>query len=343
VKRVVGWDIGGANLKVAHVAAEPGGLAVRTASRPFEIWRAKGELRVLLQAMVAELPAADLTAVTMTAELSDAFRTKREGVGFVLDAVTGVGPEPVRVLTTAGAFVDVPTARARPLEVAAANWVATASLVARRVPAATLLVDVGSTTADVVPIQGGCVVARGRTDPERLLAGELVYTGALRTPVAAIVAHVPLRGGSCPVASEWFAVSGDVHVLLGDLDPEEYTCPTPDGRPATPEYAAERLARVVCADVEMLHPEEIRAIALAVAEAQERQIAAAIAMVAARVGEPLTVVTTGQGAFLARRAAARAGLPSQDLAELLGVAVDTAAPAVAVAWLCLDRAAGEPR
>src|SRR5262249_22201929 len=249
-------------------------------SRPFEIWRAKGDLHALLLAMAAELPAADATAVTMTAELSDAFRTKREGVGFVLDAVTGVGPEPVWVLTTAGAFVDVPPARARPPEVAAANWSATASLVARHVPAAAILVDVGSTTADVVPIQAGRVTARGRTDPERLLAGELVYTGVLRTPVAAIVPRVPLRGGQCPVAWEWFAVSGDVHVLLGDLGAEDYTCPTPDGRPATPEYAVERLARVVCADVEMLGAEEIRAIAQAVAEAQERQVAAAIATVA---------------------------------------------------------------
>ena len=334
MKRVLGWDIGGANVKVAHVEAGAGGLTVRTESRPFEIWRAKGELRALLRALAAELPPADATAVTMTAELSDAFRTKREGVGFVLDAVTGVGPEPLRVLTTSGAFVDVATARARPLETAAANWVATATLVARHVPDA-LLVDVGSTTADVVPIRGGGVAARGRTDPERLLARELVYTGAVRTNVAAVVPHVPLWGGQCPVASEWFALSGDAHVLLGDLAPEEYTCPTPDGRPATPEYAAERLARVVCADVEMLRPAEIRAIASAVAEAQVGEIAAAMAAVAARFAAPLTAVTTGQGAFLARRAAERAGLPWRELAELLGLPLDTAAPAVAVAWLCL--------
>ena len=116
------------------------------------------------------------------------------------------------MLTTSGAFVDVATARARPLETAAANWVATATLVARHVPDA-LLVDVGSTTADVVPIRGGGVAARGRTDPERLLARELVYTGAVRTNVAAVVPHVPLWGGQCPVASEWFALSGDAHVL----------------------------------------------------------------------------------------------------------------------------------
>ena len=203
----------------------------------------------------------------MTAELSDVFRTKREGVGFVLDAVEAVSRAPVRVFTTAGSFVDTATARARPLDAAASNWVATAMLVGRFVPDA-LLVDIGSTTTDVIPVTGGRVAALGRTDPERLLAGELVYTGVLRTNVAAIVRRVPLRGGECPVASELFAVSGDVHVLLGSLGPDDYTCPTPDGRPPTPEFAGERLARVVCADGDMLGAEEIRAIAVAVAEAQ---------------------------------------------------------------------------
>ena len=49
-----------------------------------------------------------------------------------------------------------------------------------------LLIDVGSTTADVVPIVAGRVAATGRNDLERLQAGELVYTGVLRTNLAAI-------------------------------------------------------------------------------------------------------------------------------------------------------------
>jgi hypothetical protein len=250
--RVLGWDIGGANIKAAVVRAGPEGRAVDVVSRPFEIWRDRRALADVLRAVAAELPAADAVAVTMTAELSDAFRTKREGVGFVLDAVERVASAPVRVFTTGGAFVDAATARARPLEAAASNWVATAALVARSVSEA-ILVDVGSTTTDVVPIRDGRIAALGRTDPERLLAGELVYTGVLRTNVAATVRRVPLRGGECPVASELFAVSGDVHVLLGALRPEDYTVPTPDGRSATAAFAAERLARVVCADREMLH------------------------------------------------------------------------------------------
>src|SRR5262245_58379750 len=270
----------------------------------------------------------------MTAELSDVFRTKREGVGFVLDAVEAVSPAPVRVFTTAGEFVDGATARAHPLDAAASNWVATAVLVGRFVPDG-LLVDIGSTTTDVIPVRGGRVAAQGRTDPERLLAGELVYTGVLRTNVAAIVRRVPLRGAECPVASELFALSGDVHVLLGALAPEDYTCPTPDGRLATPEFARERLARVVCADGEMLGTEEVRAIAAAVAEAQVVEIAAALARVAGRLARPAPVVATGLGSFLVWRAAERAGMPVVDLTDVLAIDIGAVAPAVAVAWLAL--------
>jgi probable H4MPT-linked C1 transfer pathway protein len=335
--RVLGWDVGGAYVKAAVVEAGSGRRTVHTASRPFEIWRDKHALPDVLRALAAELPPSESVAVTMTAELSDVFRTKREGVGFVLDAVEIVSQAPVRVFTTAGEFVDTTTARARPLDAAASNWVATAMLVGRFVPEA-LLVDIGSTTTDVIPVVGGRVAALGRTDPERLLAGELVYTGALRTNVAAIVRRVPLRCGECPVASELFAVSGDVHVLLGSLSPADYTCPTPDGRPPTAEFAAERLARVVCADGDMLGAEEIRAIATAIADAQIEEIAAAIGRVARRLPRPAPpVIATGVGGFLARRAAARVGLPVEDLADILAIDVGTVAPAVAVAWLLLDR------
>src|SRR5205085_469250 len=107
-------------------------------------------------------------------------------------------------------------ARARPHEVAAANWMASATLVARTVPDA-LFIDVGSTTTDIIPIAGGEVAAAGRTDPARLRSGELVYTGCLRTPVCAIVRSVPQSGGRTRVASERFAIAADVYRWLGSI------------------------------------------------------------------------------------------------------------------------------
>jgi probable H4MPT-linked C1 transfer pathway protein len=330
---VVGLDVGGANTK----AVWRDGGERRAVSRPFEVWRDREALAAVLREVVAEVAPEPVEAValTTTAELSDAFRTKREGVQFVLDAAeAALGGPRLLAFTTAGEVVPFAEARARALQVAAANWVASALAVAAAYPDA-LMVDVGSTTTDVVPIAAGRVVSPGRTDLDRLLAGELVYTGALRTNLAAIAPRVPVRGGSCPVASELFAISADVHLILGHLAPGAYTCPTPDGRPATVEFARERVARLVCADAEQLGAEEIDAIAEFLHAEQVRRIEAAARRVSGRLdGEP-AVVPLGAGAFLARAAAGRLGRAVVDLPW--SAAERDAAPAAALAALLAGR------
>jgi probable H4MPT-linked C1 transfer pathway protein len=332
---VIGLDVGGANTK----AVWRNGGERRAVSRPFEVWRDREALTAVLREVAAGVAPEPVEAValTTTAELSDAFRTKREGVGFVLDAAEAAFADPFPlVFTTAGELVTLDEARARAPEVAAANWLASTLAVAAVYPDA-LAIDVGSTTVDVVPIAAGRVVATGRTDLDRLLAGELVYTGALRTNLAAIASRVPVRGGSCPVASELFAISADVHLILGHLAPGDYTCATPDGRPATVEFARERVARLVCADTEQLAAEEIDAIAAFLHAEQVRQIEAAVRLVSGRVGGDAPVVPLGAGAFLAREAAERLGRPVVELPW--SAAERDAAPAAALAELLVGRAA----
>ena len=326
---VIGLDVGGANTK----AVWRDGVQRRTVSRPFEVWREREALEAVLREVVAEVAPepVDVVALTTTAELSDAFRTKREGVGFVLDAAeAALGARQLLALTTAGELVSVTEARARPLDVAAANWVASALAVAG-LHADALMIDVGSTTVDVIPIAAGRVAAVGRTDLDRLLAGELVYTGALRTNLAAIAPRVPVRDCWCPVTSELFAISADVQLILGHITPNAYTCATPDGRPPSVEYARERVARLVCSDVEQLAAEEIDAIAAFLHAEQVRQIEAAARRVSGRFEGAPPVVPLGAGAFLAREAAQRL---RRTVVELPGSEAERdAAPAAALAEL----------
>ena len=331
IDAVLGWDIGGVNTKAAR--AEDG-VVVATRSRPFEIQRSPGALVRLLEEMAAELGGAPTAhAVTMTAELSQLFHTKRDGVAFILDAVGAAFPgAAVRVYAVDGRFLTLEEAAHDSLAVAASNWAATARVVAREHPDC-LLIDVGTTTADLIPIVAGDVVARGATDPARLLHGELVYTGAVRTPIEAIVRTVPLWGGDARVSADGFALSGDAHVWLGTLDPRDYAAPTPDGRPAMRLHSAARLARVVCADREMLDDDAISAIASAVADAQVATIADAARTVRARHPSIGSAVVTGLGDFLAIAAARRAGLHVIPLADSLGAGAARSAPAAAVALL----------
>lgn len=329
---VIGLDVGGANTK----AVWREGDARRVAVRAFEVWRDRGALAAMLREVAGEVApgAVRAAALTLTAELSDAFASKREGVGFVLDAAQAALDVPLRVLTTAGELVPPAQARARPFEVAAANWVASALAVAARHPDA-LLLDAGSTTVDVVPIAGGRVAAAGLTDLDRLLAGELVYTGALRTNLAAIAPRVPVRARWCPVASELFAISADVHLILGHLAPEDYTCPTPDGRPPSVEHARERVARLVCADAEQLTAPEIDAIAAFLHGEQVRHVREAARAVLDRLDGTPPAVVLGSGAFLARAAAAALGLREVELPW--SAAERAAAPAAALAELAQAR------
>jgi probable H4MPT-linked C1 transfer pathway protein len=331
---ILGWDIGGVNIKVTRLEGTTDGPIVRSTCLPFELKRDPGALAPTLTEAARAVGGApgDLHAVTMTAELSQAFRTKREGVGFVLDALEAAFPESrLQVYTVEGRFIRPLEARTLPLSVGAANWAATAHLVARSIPTCILL-DVGTTSADLIPIVNGQVVVQGYTDPARLLSGELVYTGALRTPAEAVAPRVPLWGGSAGVSADGFALIGDAHLWLGRLSPVDYTCRTPDGRPPTREFAGERLARTVCADREMLDDSALDAIAGALADAQVRDVAAAIKRILERWPGITTAVVAGLGDFIAVEAAEIVGLDIVRLADRLGQSARTA-PAAAVAWL----------
>jgi (4-(4-[2-(gamma-L-glutamylamino)ethyl]phenoxymethyl)furan-2-yl)methanamine synthase len=329
---ILGWDIGGVNTKVTRLrqpALDSGSLCL-----PYELQRDPSALGPTLQLAARQLGAGsqDLHAVTMTAELSQAFRSKGEGVGFILDALEATfPPDRLHVYTVAGKFVSPQDARRQPLDVAASNWSATAHWVATLAPTC-VLIDIGTTTTDIIPILDGKVSAEGRTDPERLGTGELVYTGVLRTPVEAVTQQVPLRGRPTGLACEAFALMGDVFLWLGSLQSDNYTCPTPDGRPPTRRFAGERLARAVCADAEMLDDEDIDGIAAALGSAQLRRISGAIRCVRGRYPQIDTAIVTGLGAFLGLEAGRAAGLAANLLAEMVDVPPQTA-PATAVAWL----------
>ena len=206
----IGIDIGGANLKLA----DGRGFAL---VQPFALWREPQRLAYELRTCIALAPACDHLAVTMTAELADCFVDKAEGVRSIVAAVSDAADgRHSRFYLRTGVFVAPAVAASRPQEAAAANWHALARFATRFSPGeSALLIDIGSTTCDIIPLINGKVAARGSTDTERLMTGELVYTGVQRTPLCAVAETVPYRGQTCPLAPEFFATASDVYVLLG--------------------------------------------------------------------------------------------------------------------------------
>jgi len=347
---VLGLDIGGANTKAAFIETQDATMQeLRTAIEYFPIWKkGKEQLPEVLERLKKGLidSALDGVGVTMTAELSDAYWTKKEGIRHVLDCVTEVfGDAPTFVLDVEANLLPVKDARRDPLKVASANWAATGWMISQLIKNC-IVVDVGSTTTSIIPVIKGKIAAEGRTDLEKLQNGELVYSGSLRTNVAAIVDGVPVRGKVARVSSELFAQSGDVHLILGNIGKEEYTAETCDGRGKTGREAMARLARVVCADTDMLTEQEIRDMAKFVYDRQVEQISGGLKQVHERIKPSLqekTVVVTGIGRnFLARKAAENTGFKVIiDLKEQLGADAAVVSPSVGVALMLATRLEGK--
>jgi len=330
----LGVDIGGANLKIADGRGF-------SASRFFPLWQQPNRLGATLAEMFERATTARRLAVTMTGELADCFETKSDGVRAILDGlVRAADGRDTWVYLTTGTMVRPVAAGENPLLAAASNWHALARFTGRYASeGAALLIDVGSTTTDLIPLDGGRPVARGRTDPQRLLHGELVYTGVRRSPVCALVSSLPWRGGRCPTAQEVFATTWDAYVTLGELPEQPDARHTADGRPATKTAARDRLARSICADRDMFDGADALRAAEVIAGAQAAKVAIAVKQVVRRMsGVPRTVVVSGEGEFLARRMAERLCPKAKivSLNDLLGRTVSRCAAAHALAVLARE-------
>lgn len=332
----LGVDIGGANLKLA----DGNGFAQCAA---FPLWKQSRQLAQELRTRIAAAPACDHLAITMTGELADCFDSKAAGVDFILRQVVAASDgRHTRVYLSDGTFVAPRIAATMPLLAASSNWHALARFAGRwvdRGPA--LLVDVGSTTCDVIPLLDGQPCGTSFSDTDRLLSGELVYTGVQRSPICAIVDSLPYRDRLCPVAQEWFATASDAYLTLGDIEEDASCTNTADGRPSTKRAARSRLARMVCADDDAFDARDAEAAARAIAAAQTAILDRAIQQVVNDLpGPPQGAVISGQGEFLARRAMQSMRLDTQMnlLSRKLGSTASQCAPAHALAVLAREAA-----
>lgn len=340
--QVLGLDIGGANLKAACSDG-------RSLSRPFSIWKYPERLAAEIRSLETQLASqTDVFAVTMTAELADCFETKAAGVAHILAAVQEVaGSRQVLVWLTDGRFSTPDEALKHPLSAAASNWQALATWATRLVGTPpTILIDIGTTTTDLIPLDGGQVAAKGRTDVTRLLAGELVYTGVRRTPLCAVASAVPFQGSMCPLSAELFATTLDVYLCLDQISEDVTDLETANGRTATKAAAHDRLARQLCCDRDELNVAEATVIARFIAEKQRAQISKALNQVLQARPPREAVIISGSGSFLAKQIVAEhPQLKNASLIEIGRQGRDNpavAACAHAVAVLAEEHLVGRP-
>lgn len=337
---VIGWDVGGAHLKACLLR---GGRVVDVAQWPAPMWQGLTHLDAALHEARLRWPHALSQArhgVTMTAEMADLFADREDGVRRLAAHMAGVLGPAVRFFAGEHGWCAAGDVRAQWANIASANWLATAMLVARHHPDA-ILVDIGSTTTDLIPIVAGHPVVGGHSDADRLASGGLVYIGVVRTPLCALAARIGFKGVDYNVMNELFATSADVFRLTGELSAAHDQYPPADNGDKDTIATARRLARMIGHDAHTATPDDWVGFAQTWRATMLACIADNLDRVTAMSPLPANapLVTAGCGRFLAADLAhlqARTSIPFSQLVSApppLADWVDVCAPCVAVALL----------
>lgn len=338
---VLGWDIGGAHLKAALLDVD--GSIIQVIQDPCPLWQGLHELEHSVQRIVAQLPVQSYRhAVTMTGEMADFFPSRDYGVRALASFMQQrFSTERVEFFAGQIGFVSLAEVTAHSEQIASANWIATAQWLAHTLPSG-VLVDIGSTTADLIAFADGELLQRGHDDATRMQHSELVYTGVVRTSLMALAQKVPVDGHWLGVMAEHFANTADVYRILDRLPEGADQHETADGGAKNLIASQRRLARMVGMELDAQSPAAWRHLARYFSEQQLQLLSQALMTVCSRnaLADTSTLVAAGCGRFLVDELASRLALPVCAFDDLIPAAkivtgVDAAdcAPAFAVAAL----------
>ena len=307
-------------MKVARLDGAGALCALEQFATP--LWQGMDTLAEPVARILAALPDERNThTLTMTGELADCFPARRDGVlrlvGYLSECLGT--DNPLYVYAGNKGLVrpaDIPGCHA---DIASANWHATTAYAAQCLGSG-ILIDLGTTTTDIVPFHDNRVCAQGHTDQERLRSGELVYTGLTRTPIMAVVRRVPYADVWQGIAAEYFANMADVYRITGDLEERFDLLPAADAGEKTRYHSLKRLARMLGADYAGGDADApLLALARYVAGQQYEAIERAFGSVMDRVGQPVAnrIVAAGAGRFIIRKLARTRQCEVVDFEELL--------------------------
>jgi (4-(4-[2-(gamma-L-glutamylamino)ethyl]phenoxymethyl)furan-2-yl)methanamine synthase len=341
-KPILGWDIGGAHVKAALL--NDLGEVELVIQQPCPLWKGLPYLHQAIAAVLQALPyPCQQHALTMTGELVDCFASREQGVAAILQAMQEkLAPAQITIFAGTQGFIAVDAVQPSDYQaIASANWIASAQLAANREEYG-LFVDIGSTTTDILLIENHALHAVGYSDYQRLVSGELVYTGIVRTAVMAVAPQALFNGRQMGLMAEYFATMADVYRLTGDLQEAHDQHETADGAEKTPQASALRLSRMTGYEYAETDWPLWLAFAQELKQQQKLMIQKACLKQMHRLvgSKPPCLIGAGIGRFLLKGIAAELKLDYLDFNQLIKQAarvgnIDAAdcAPAVAVAYL----------
>ena len=173
------------------------------------------------------------------------------------------------------------------------NWHATANFISDFYPNC-ILVDVGSSTTDIIPIKKKHIIAKGTNDYKRLLFKELIYLGVIRTPITAIEKKKNL-------IYENFANLGDIYRVLNKLPERFDLAPSLDNKSKSKNDSARRIARIFGKDYKRNDFNKWKKVALQVEKKQKKILKENIDKIKRKnFSNPIPIIGAGVGEFIIR-------------------------------------------
>jgi probable H4MPT-linked C1 transfer pathway protein len=334
----IGWDIGGAHVKVAVVENHE---IIAVYQEPCPLWQGLDKLEFAVKTLLQKISnqkQKQKHAITMTGELVDLFENRHDGVQQIIQTMTQLlGDSAIQIFCGKSGLLPVSEINQNHFDaIASANWLASASFAAKQFEHC-LFVDIGSTTTDILWCENGEVLAQGFSDYERLISQELIYTGIVRSSVMSVVQTVLDNEKYVGVMAEHFATMADVYRLTGELSENHDQTPTADCAEKTIEASARRLSRMLGDDFKIDELLRWQSVARDIRKQHKQRIQNGCTL---HLKQKSTLIGAGIGRFLVQEIATNLDCDYVDFSTLLktshhNVTFNPAdcAPAVAMAFL----------
>ena len=232
--KIIGWDIGGAHIKAVKIDFKKKELKNLHMYSP--IWKNINTLEKSIKLIKKKFGKNNYHAVVMTAELSDIFKNRKLGVKHIINLSSKILGDKNTFFYNKKNFIKKNIALDKANSLKSLNWHATANFIGSFFSNC-VLVDIGSTTTDIIPIKNKNVISKGCNDYKRLQSNELLYLGVLRSPINAIEKKKNL-------IYENFADLGDVYRILKKIPAKFDLLPTKDNKNKDKHSSARRIARI---------------------------------------------------------------------------------------------------
>ena len=234
-----GWDIGGANTKLAICNSKC--EVIEFYFEVIPIWESTKPLEDFFHFVLNKFPSANcLHLITFTAESCDNFSSRSEGINYLTNLCEKNLSGKIKYYSNSNSYIDFYQADKFPEQLYSTNWMLTLNYI-KRLNNINLIIDIGSTTTDF--IYKDMNLDKNIDDFSRLKNKTLLYQGVVRTPLAMLANKVTHNNQDLPIIKEVYATTGDVFCMLDDIDFSKLPYVGSDNLPFSKENSYRRILR----------------------------------------------------------------------------------------------------